>query len=133
MPAFGEKRTERATLATGADRGDLQRRRRLSEGSNGEARPPCQKSHRAKREHPTPTDRDLPLHVVSSFALLLLERFPVGWTHVNHKKSLELKKLGHVLVEKVVRLFRDILYTAKGDRGVHSRVRHRRIETVQDK
>jgi hypothetical protein len=65
--------------------------------------------------------------------LWLLERFPVGWTHPTDKKSLEFKKLGHVLGEKVVQLFRDILYTAKGDRGVHSRVRHRRIETVQDK
>jgi hypothetical protein len=40
-------------------------------------------------------------------ALTPLERFPVGWNHLTDRKSLKVKTLEHVLVEKVVQLFRD--------------------------
>ena len=39
----------------------------------------------------------------------LLERLPITWNHVIEKESLNFKELEHVLVEKVVQLFRDML------------------------
>jgi len=39
-----------------------------------------------------------------------LERIPIAWTHVIEKDTLEIKKLEHVLVEKVEKLFRDMLW-----------------------
>jgi hypothetical protein len=41
-----------------------------------------------------------------------LERFPITWNHVIEKESLKFKELEHVLIEKVERLFRDMLYMA---------------------
>jgi len=38
-----------------------------------------------------------------------LERFPITWNRVIEKESLNFKELEHVLVEKVVQLFRDML------------------------
>jgi len=38
-----------------------------------------------------------------------LERFPITWNHVIEKKSLKIKELEHVLIEKVEKLFRDML------------------------
>jgi hypothetical protein len=34
-----------------------------------------------------------------------LERFPVTWNHVTDKKSLQINKLEHVLIKKVIQLF----------------------------
>ncbi len=38
----------------------------------------------------------------------MLERFPISWTHLIEKKSLKIKKLEHVLIEKVDQLFRNM-------------------------
>ena len=38
-----------------------------------------------------------------------LERLPITWNHVIERESLNFKELEHVLVEKVVQLFRDML------------------------
>ena len=38
-----------------------------------------------------------------------LERVPITWDHVIEMESLNFKELEHVLVEKVVQIFRDML------------------------
>jgi hypothetical protein len=38
----------------------------------------------------------------------MLERFPISWTHLIENKSLKIKKLEHVLIEKVDQLFRNM-------------------------
>ena len=43
------------------------------------------------------------------FAAVTLERFPIMWNHLIEKKSLKIKKLEHVLFEKVDQLFRNML------------------------
>ncbi len=42
-------------------------------------------------------------------AISPLKRFPIAWNHVIEKESLNFKELEHVLIEKVVQLFRDML------------------------
>ena len=39
----------------------------------------------------------------------MLERDPITWTYVIEKELLKIKKLEHVLIEKVEQLFRDML------------------------
>jgi len=46
-----------------------------------------------------------PLRVMSGS----LERFPTEWNHSVDKKSLNLKELEHVLIEKIGQLFRNML------------------------
>jgi hypothetical protein len=38
-----------------------------------------------------------------------LERFPTEWSHSVDKKSLQINKVEHVLIEKVDQLFRNML------------------------
>ena len=40
---------------------------------------------------------------------MALERLPYTWNHVIEKESLKFKELEHVLIEKVVQLFWDML------------------------
>jgi hypothetical protein len=37
------------------------------------------------------------------------ERFPIRWNHLIGKKSLKIKELEHVVIEKIDQLFRNIL------------------------
>jgi hypothetical protein len=46
---------------------------------------------------------------VANALLSLLERVPIGWNHPIEKNSLQINKLEHVLIEKVDRLFRNML------------------------
>jgi len=40
---------------------------------------------------------------------LALERFPIGWNHPIGKKTLKINNLEHVLIGKVMQLFRNML------------------------
>jgi hypothetical protein len=48
-------------------------------------------------------------HGCKSFGGSGLERFSTEWTHSVDKNSLNLKELEHVLTEKVIQLFRNML------------------------
>ena len=50
----------------------------------------------------------IPLNPLSNVGVLL-ERFPITWTHVSEKESLKFKDLDHAGIEKVEQLFRDML------------------------
>ena len=47
--------------------------------------------------------------MISSDGIYALERFPIRWNRRIEKEALKIKKLEHVLIEKVDQLFRNML------------------------